>query len=190
MILSCFRTMLSLFVVAITLLAVEGKILRVGKHFTGNFVIVDSNSRVTSNCVSNITKNCHLKKCVSECIAEKQCMTFNYHKKDNVCELLNISKFDAIGILQREMYWVHYETDDDASKVNRLLFNIYIVHSVKWVSRIVRVRRPASSLPPLTSHLQSPNNRFPPSASCLVPSASHRLAPVIHLFLSFLFYVE
>ena len=200
MILSCFRTMISLFVVVVTLLAVEGKILRVGKHFTGNFLIVDSNSRVTSNCVSNFTNNCPLKKCVSECIAEKQCMTFNYHKKENICELLNVSKFDAVGILQREVYWVHYETDDDASKVNKLFFNIYIVAQremgIAYHPRAAPcVQPPASHLPLPTSHLQPPASRLQTPAARLAP----RTAPlpsftffpfVFFCHLLFVFYVE
>ena len=103
--------------IMMSFLRIQGKILRVGHHFTAHFVIVDSNSRVTSNCIRNITTNCPLKRCVKECIATKQCKTFNYHKVEGICELLTISKFDSVIILRREKNWVHYETDEDANKV-------------------------------------------------------------------------
>ena len=109
--------MIQLVVFIIFLLRIQGKILRVGHHFIANFVIVDSNSRLTSNCIRNITKNCPLKRCVKECIATIQCKTFNYHKVEGICELLTISKFDVVGVLRKQLHWVHYETDDDALKV-------------------------------------------------------------------------
>ena len=48
----------------------------------------------------------------------EQCKTINHHVKEDICELLNISKFDSLGILERQKYWTHYETDYDSSKVN------------------------------------------------------------------------
>ena len=97
---------------------IEGKILRVGKEFFANFAIVDSHARVTSNCIRNFTNIYSSKQCAMECVGMDQCKTFNHHVIENICELLNISKFDVLGILRKVRYWTHYETDEDASKVD------------------------------------------------------------------------
>ena len=58
------------------------------------------------------------KKCAKECVAMERCKSFNHHVIENICELLNISKFDVIGILRKVRHWTHYETGEDASKVD------------------------------------------------------------------------
>ena len=105
------------YLIIASLMPIEGKILRVGKQFYANFAIVDSQARVTSNCIRNFTSMYSSKQCAKECVDMEQCKTFNYHVKQNICELLNISKFDVLGILRKVRHWTHYETDEDASKV-------------------------------------------------------------------------
>ena len=55
---------------------------------------------------------------------EVKCKTFNYQRKEHICELLNISKFDDVGLLKKQKFWVHYETDDDARNVR----NVYLLN--------------------------------------------------------------
>ena len=111
--------MIGLFAMTIFWIPCQCKILRVREHFTANFIIVDSYSRVTSGCFNNLTEPTSTQ-CALKCIHEEPCKTFNYHKIENICELLEISKFDGVSILRRQTYWVHYETDDDASEVTNL----------------------------------------------------------------------
>ena len=93
------------------------KILRENGQFTANFALVDSNARVISNCIKNITSQCSLIKCIGECALNPDCKTFNHNKLHGVCELLSISKFDGVGLLKKEIHWTHYETDDNVDKV-------------------------------------------------------------------------
>ena len=85
---------------------------------------MDSNARITSNCIKNITNQCSLIKCITECASNPDCKTFNHNKLHGICELLSISKFDAIGLLKKQIYWTHYETDEDVQKVG---FPYYII---------------------------------------------------------------
>ena len=121
----CFRMSVHLIVVSFLFLPLEGKILRAGRNFHANFAIVDSFSRVTSNCIRNFTSNHDSRKCSMACISMEECKTFNLHEKEGICELLSISKFDVLGVLRRERHWTHYETDDDADEVNIFLICIY-----------------------------------------------------------------
>ena len=77
---------------------------------------MDSNSRVTRNCIGNFT-NVSKKDCVQHCINDKRCLTFNYNCKERICEILNVSKFDGVGYLELQKYWTHYETDCNDKKV-------------------------------------------------------------------------
>ena len=54
---------------------------------------------------------------MAECVALPQCKTFNHQKRDGICELLSISKFDDVGLLRKHTYWTHYEADEDADNV-------------------------------------------------------------------------
>lgn len=97
----------------------DGKIIRVGDKFLGRFVLVDSDLRMKANCIRNITTSTTPKECCHECLSEKKCQSFNRHRVKGVCELLAISKCNESGLLRRDVYWVHYETDDDEQNVRR-----------------------------------------------------------------------
>ena len=118
----CFRMIVNLYVTFILFLRVHGKILRVGKHFDANFAIIDRNSRIKSNCINNHTSTYRSEKCVMKCIATEQCKTFNHHEREGICELLSISKFDSFGLLRKERYWTHYETDYDSTRYHLFVF--------------------------------------------------------------------
>ena len=105
------------------------KIVRVGKHFTALFSIVDSNSRVTRNCIGNFT-GVSKRDCVVHCINDNRCLTFNYNCKEKICEILNVSKFDGLGYLERQNYWTHYETDCNQNKVTLVAVVVVVVVAV------------------------------------------------------------
>ena len=94
----------------------HSKIIRVGKHFFAYFTIVDSNARVLRNCTGNFTKTSQ-RDCLAKCMSNEGCQTFNYNSKEKICEILNVSKFDGVGYLERQRYWTHYETDCNQKKV-------------------------------------------------------------------------
>ena len=99
---------------------VSSKIIRVGHHFFASFILIDSNKRLVWKepyCVQNLTDQGNVQQCVSACVLNKNCTTLNYHHDKKICELLNISKFDSLGILKFQTGWVHYETDDDVRLV-------------------------------------------------------------------------
>lgn len=107
---------ITILLMALKIISVQTKILRAGHQFEARFRLVDSNSRVMANCVQDLT-NTDQRQCIIACIQDIRCSTFNYNKLERICELLNISKFDDAGILERHVGWAHYETDDDASEV-------------------------------------------------------------------------
>ena len=94
------------------------KILRIREHYVARFVLVDSDHRIKSNCLRNITKFTTPQECSYECIKNKKCISINRHRDLGICELLAISKFNQSGLLQRDPNWVHYETDDDEQNVS------------------------------------------------------------------------
>ena len=96
---------------------VSSKIHRVGSHFHANFVIIDGSYRLMANCVRNTTVH-RIHDCVGECVREKQCVTFNFHRSRGFCELLTLSKFDVEGVLVHDDNYVHYETDDNERLVS------------------------------------------------------------------------
>lgn len=106
----------AILVISILVLIINAKILRVGHHFEARFTLVNPNQRITANCVQNLT-NTDFSSCVRACVLEKKCVTLNHNELENICELLNISKFDALGLLKYGRHWNHYETDDDVTKV-------------------------------------------------------------------------
>ena len=103
------------------ILYVDNKIIRVDHHSFAPFALIDSNKRLVwreSYCVKNLTDKATVYECVGACVLNKNCTTFNYHKEKKICELLNMSKFDALGILQYQQGWIHYETDDEIRLVS------------------------------------------------------------------------
>lgn len=97
---------------------IDCKILRNSKNdFFARFKLVDPNSRIKVNCIRNITKYTSPKECSLECVNEEKCQSFNRHKYKGFCELLAISKFNESGLLQRDLNWVHFETNDDEQNV-------------------------------------------------------------------------
>ena len=124
-----FRAMVAVFVLLLYLISictVSGKIHRVHPHFHANFTIIDGSRRLTANCVRNTTVQ-RIHDCVGECVRDKRCATFNYHRYEGFCELLTLSKFDLEGILERDDNYVHYETDDNESLVSCISTPIPIV---------------------------------------------------------------
>ena len=105
--------------ITITWLQVQTKIIRAFPHFTANFSIADSNSRLISQCIENTTVH-NIQGCVGRCIQNPNCTTFNFHKIKGICELFKTSKFDGVGCLRLQVNWVHYETDNDAKLVSIL----------------------------------------------------------------------
>ena len=111
-----FRLIIHFIFIIIFIVFAYSKIVRVGKHFSAFFSIVDSNARVTKNCIGNFT-GVSKKECVVHCINDKRCQTFNYNYKEEICETLSVSKFDGVGFLERQKHWAHYETDCNQKKV-------------------------------------------------------------------------
>ena len=106
------------------ILYVHSKIIRIDHHFFAPFTLIDSNKRLVWKepyCVQNLTNKSTVQQCVGSCVLNKNCTTFNYHREKKICELLNKSKFDALGILQYQPGWIHYETDDDIRLVGCFL---------------------------------------------------------------------
>lgn len=90
---------------------------------------MDTNARIKTDCIRNISKTQTEEECSYYCIKEEDCKSFNRHDEEGICELLDVSKFDNVSLLRRDKGWSHYETNDDEKNVgfiNKIILDLIL----------------------------------------------------------------